>query len=214
MRNVIDFTVIDRMTDVELIPFMGTLLAGMSASDAIQEDKWHADSPRLADLEKDRLNLQAAHDAAIYKDILKLAAKKEVRAKCIDTLKKTANNVELSLWNDPAKIAALGFPVKHQRTRSAASLGAPVNFVVLQGEHRGQVIGKLKPIAGAKFYEIRVTEGDPTIEENYAHFDSFSACSSMECNNLTPTKQYSFCARGRASKKTGPWSSPVTIIAT
>jgi hypothetical protein len=36
----------------------------------------------------------------------------------------------------------------------------------------------------------------------------------MEFNGLTPTSQYSFCVRGRASKKVGPWSSPVTIIAT
>ena len=214
MRNIIDFHVIDKMIDLDLISFMGTLQTGMSASGVIQEEKWHPDSPKLADLEEDRINLQAAHDAAIYKDILKVAARKEARAKSIDTLKKMANNMELSFWDDPGKIAALGFPVKHQRTRNQAPLGVPASFIVLQGEHRGQVIGKVKPIPAAKFYEVRVTEGDPTIEESYAHFDSFSACSNMEFNGLTPTRQYSFCVRGRASKKVGPWSSPVTIIAT
>jgi hypothetical protein len=177
MRNIIDCGAIEHMVDLDLISFMGTVHAGMSASSVIQETKWHADSPKLADLEEDRNNFLVTYNAAIYKDILKVAAKKEARAKSIHTIKKIASNVELSIWEDTAKIAALGFPVRNQRTHNPAPLGVPACFIVLQGEHRGQVIGKLKPIPGAKFYEVRFSEGDPTIEESYKHFDSFSACS-------------------------------------
>ena len=103
---------------------------------------------------------------------------------------------------------------QRQRTANSSPLGMMTNFSISQGLHRAQAIGKGKAIPGAMFYDVRVTEEDPTVVENYVHFDSYPGCSHMEFNNLTPTKQYSFCVRGRSSKSTGPWSSPVTIIAT
>jgi hypothetical protein len=213
MRNVIDCSAIEHMTDLDLIAFMGTIYGGMSASSVIQEAKWHGDSPRLDGLKENRDILQAAYDAAIYKDIQKIAAKKEARTRSIDIIKKIASNVELSIWDDPAKIAALGFPLRRPRTSITSALGVTESYNLVHGEHPGQVIGKAKRIPGATFYDVRITDGNPTVQEGYRHFDSFSACSNMEYNGLTPTKQYSFCVRGRSSKSTGPWSSPVTIIA-
>lgn len=214
MRNFIDSCAIERMTDPGLITFMGTIHGGISASSVIREFKWHADCPGLDALKEQRDVFQAAFDAAIYKDVQKVAVRKEARAKSIDFIKKIANNVELSFWDDPAKIAALGFPLRKTRTVNSSPIGVTASFNVVQGEHRGQAIGKAKPITGATFYEVRLTEGDPTVQEEYRHFDTYTGCSHMEFNGLTLTRQYSFCVRGRSTKKTGPWSSPVTIIAT
>lgn len=214
MRKIIDCSAIERMSDVDLIGFMGTIHAGMSAASVIDDAKWHGDSPRLDGLIEHRDIYQGAHNAAIYKDVQKVAAKKEARTKSIDTIKKIANNVELSVWGDAAKIAALGFPVKGPRTVNSSPLGITAGFHVVQGEHRGQLIGKAKPIQGATLYDVRYTQGNPTVQEDYVHFDTFSGCSNMVFNGLTPAGQYSFCVRGRSTKSTGPWSSPVTIIAT
>jgi len=214
MRNTVDCSAFERMPDLDLIALMGGLYTALSGNDAFQADKWHADSPKLEQLKERHDVLQEAYNAAIYKDIQKIAAKKEARAQSIDILKAIASNVGLSAWNDPAKIAALGFPMKRPRTSNTAPLGATANFVVLQGEHRGQLIGKAKAIAGATFYDVEFTERDPTVEANWTHFDSFPGSSSMVFNELTPAKQYSFRMRGRSSKGAGPWSTPVTIIAT
>lgn len=214
MRNTVDCSVIERMPDLALIALMGGLYIALDGNPAFLQDKWHADAPRLDQLKELRDRLQEAYNAAIYKDIQKVAVKKEVRSLSIDVIKAIASNVELSAWNDPAKIAALGFPMKRQRTSNTAPLGGTANFVVLQGEHRGQLIGKAKAIAGATFYDTEFTDRDPTIEVNWAHFDSFPGCSNMVFNGLTPAKQYSFRVRGRSSKGAGPWSTPVTIIAT
>jgi len=214
MRNSIDMGAVEGLNDPGLITFMGTLHDGISASSVIQEFKWHGDCPRLESLKEHRDIFQAAYNAAIYKDVQKVAIRKEARTKSIDLIKKIANNVELCYWDDTAKIAALGFPVKKPRTTSSLPIGITSSFNVIQGEHRGQAIGKAKPIPGATFYEVRYTQADPTNQEEYRHFDTYMGCSHMEYNGLTPTQQYSFCIRGRSTKKTGPWSSPVTIIAT
>ncbi len=215
MRNIIDCRAIGRMADSKLITFMGTVHVGMSASSLLHDAKWHKDSPKIDDLKEVRDAFQDAFAAAVCKDIWKVAAKREARIKSIATIKKIAKNVELSFWGDPAKIAALGFPLKRlQRIANTSPLGATASFTVVRGQHRGQAIGKAKPIPGAAFFEVRFTQSDPTVEEDYVPFDTFTGCSHMEFNGLTPSRQYSFCVRGRSSKSVGPWSFAVTIIAT
>ena len=58
-----------------------------------------------------------------------------------------------------------------------------------------------------------VTEGDPTLEEGWRYFASFTTCSRMEMAGLQPGKTYSFRIRGIGSKGPGPWSSVITMIA-
>src|SRR6185369_4329489 len=98
MRNSIDCRTIERMSDLELIGFMATIYGGMSASSVVQEAKWHEDSPRLESLKEHRDLLQETCDAALSKDMLKVAAKKEARGKSIEVIKKISSNVELSIW--------------------------------------------------------------------------------------------------------------------
>ena len=214
MRNIINVRNIERMTDVNFIRFMRTIHARMSENSVIREATRNGNFAMLDSL-KDAVELfQEAFEAAFYKDVRMVDAKRKARAKAIDLIKKIANQVELLFWDETAKIAALGFPVKRQRTTHSAPLGATARFTVVQGKFSGQVIGKAQRIPGAPLYDVRVTEGNPAVEENYRHFDTFTGCSNMVLNGFTPTRKCSFCVRGRSSKSVGPWSTPVTIIIT
>ena len=110
MRDSINCRMIDRMTDTELLTFMSTVHTTMKASELIQEDKWHGDAPKLDSLLTNRDFFQSAYNAAIYKDLQKVAAKKKARSKCIDTIKKIANNVELSFGTMTRKSPLWDFP--------------------------------------------------------------------------------------------------------
>lgn len=216
MRGLIDPKPILLLPDHGLISFMGTLYTTLSEDESVDDSKWHPETAKLAVVQQRKENLQTTSDAAVTKDIFKLAAKKECRSLCHESLLQAFSNLELAFWNNPAKLASFALPMKQQRasSKSRQELGATEAFQVVQGEHPGQLIGKAKRIPKAVFYDVQMCQGYPGDESAWAIFDSYSTCSHMEFGGLTPTSRVSFRVRGRSSKSTGPWSPPFTIIVT
>ena len=170
---------------------------------------WVASLGRLT--EKSNM-LEAVNLEAESRDKYKVAQRNALNQELKRELRSSVLHVELAAQSNADLLHSLGLNMRRipvKRNNSVAML-AP-QLTVVQGKKSGTLSGKIAKCPGAKMTEVQITEGDPTVEENWVKVDVFSM-QNFEVNGKVPGKAYSLRARCYGRTGTGPWSSVVTLI--
>lgn len=170
--------------------------------------------PSIADLGASIDSYQTAFVAAANRDTVKVQLRKAARRLVAEHLKKMAKHVELVCAGDVMKLRLSGFALAKQsiKGRAPANLAAMV-LDIKRGPVSGTLLIRSLRVHGAGSYELQITDGDPTIEENWREHGIHVHISHIEVTGLQPGKNYSFRIRPIGPKGRGPWSQVKTIMA-
>ncbi|MBJ6726677.1 fibronectin type III domain-containing protein [Geomesophilobacter sediminis] len=169
--------------------------------------------PSIADLGESIDLYQTAFDAAANRDSVKVQLRKVARRRVAEHIKKMAKHVELVCAGDVMKLRLSGFALAKQSTKGQA----PANLTAMvleikRGHLSGTLLIRSLRVHGAGSYELQITDGDPTIEENWREQGIYVHISHIEVTGLQPGKNYSFRIRPIGPKGRGPWSQVKTIM--
>ena len=138
------------------------------------------------------------------RNILNEELKKDMRS--------AVQHVELAAQGKVDLLHSLGLNMRQVPVRKNIhqAMLAP-QLTVVQSKESGTLSGKVVKCPGAQVYEVQITEGDPTVEENWIRVDVFSK-QNFQVTGRVPGKTYSLRARCYGHNGTGPWSSVATLI--
>lgn len=158
--------------------------------------------------------LQVAHDESSGHDTYKIAFRDKVRKELVANLGRIAKHAELSANGDVNILQSTGFDLtrpKNGTTKNSGPLKSP--FVKLRhGKLGGTMNAGAIAIPGAGSYEGQITDGDPTIAENWRTFGIFVHCKSIDITGLTAGRNYSVRLRAIGVNGVGAWSPHVTLM--
>ena len=137
-------------------------------------------------------------------DRVKISQRNLVRTEVEQKLLSFASNMPTKAGNDTC--------MRAPRRTNAAPLVAPLNMTVKHGELSGVMVIKASRQASAGSYDLQMTEGDVSVEENWKPMGMHMHCYRIEVKDLEPGKRYSFRLRGFGAHGSGPWSAPVSLI--
>ena len=203
------------LSDADLLAKGGTVLNALSTHPVYQV-ALPTFVPTLAILKDAIDKYQEAFNAAVNRDRMKIALRKAARAEFIVILDKIARYMEMAVGDDTNLLLNTGFDITREYASANAysTLSSPSNFSVTQGDHRGSMTAKASRIQGAASYEAHVAEGDPTVEANWNFLAVYVRPGEMLITDREPGKLYSFRLRAIGVSGVGPWSTPVSLIAT
>ncbi|MBJ6724263.1 fibronectin type III domain-containing protein [Geomesophilobacter sediminis] len=204
----------DSYTDDGLLKFSKQIRDSLKVHPAFQGD-WHS-AISLEKLSKAIDEFETAKEAAQYRDLQKIGIREGFREKLIIALNQTAHFVQMVGFGDYTILSGTGFEIregKRSAPRTYAPLASP-DYSVMQGDVLGMVIGTVKMAPGVSYYEVHITQGDPTVEENWVFAANFTRKngSRMEHRGLNSAQKYSLRVRGVGDDGPGPWSDPKTIL--
>jgi hypothetical protein len=158
--------------------------------------------------------LQRAFDEAMSRDRQKMSYRDTVRDELVVILGRLSMHVELAAMGDPTILRASGFDMAQDRSvKSAADVVMPAPELKLKhGPLPGTLIAYAKPVKYAASYELIITDGDPTIHENYRVQGIHAHCTKMEVPGCKSGSNYWAMLRCIGPNGPGPWSAPVTIM--
>jgi uncharacterized protein with HEPN domain len=173
---------------------------------------FHQDVQRLGEA-IDRL--QKAFDEAMSRDSQKISFRNIVRDELVVILGRVAMHVELAAMGDPTLLRASGFDMAQERSGKGGAAAAVLQAPELRLKHGplpGVLIAYAKPVRYAASYELVITDGDPSIEENYKVQGVHAHCTKIEVPGCTAGANYWAKMRCIGPRGAGPWSAPVTIM--
>ena len=170
--------------------------------------------PSLANLKEVTDRYRELFHAASNGDRVKISQRNLVRTEAEQKFLCFASYITTKAGNDTYMLLSTGFDVRERATRStnAAPLVAPLNVTVKHGELSGVLVIKASRQASAGSYDLQITEGDVSVEENWKPIGIYIHCSRIEVKDLEPGKKYTFRLRGIGAHGPGPWSAPVSLI--
>lgn len=161
---------------------------------------------------------RAVHQEALTGNHVKIAERNATRLTLNQQTVDLADFVELASRKDASVMIRSGFDYFRRTYGSAPPVafhaipGAAASLQAKHGPERGTIILKATGITGAKSYDVWITDGDPTVEKNWRHFEVFGT-SRMVLKNLEPGRLYSFRVRGIGGAESGPWSHYISLMA-
>lgn len=69
-------------------------------------------------------------------------------------------------------------------------------------------------LAGAKSYQVQMTQGDPSVEDNWKLATTSVSSSHIPLEGIAPAQTYWFRIRAIGSGGEGVWTDPVSVIVT
>ena len=175
-------------------------------------EPWPGWVASLKQLAEKSITLDTADLDAESRDKYKVAHRNALNEDLKKDLRGSILHVELVAQGNAELINSLGLNMRRPPVRRnvVPAMLAP-QLTVVQGKVSGTLSGKVVMCPGAKMYLVQITDGDPTVEENWARIDLFST-QFFQVNGRMPGKAYSLRARCYGRAGTGPWSAIVTII--
>jgi hypothetical protein len=156
--------------------------------------------------------LEDAYNAALTRDVQKVAARKEAR-KAVEVLLQTvAKFYETAAISDRHLLNNTGYELRREGKIYNNPLETPVSLSLSHGKFPGVVVAKTARVRGAVSYEMHFTDGNP-LDGNWTFKGVYSHSSRMEMTDLEGGKIYSFRARVIGSAGAGPWSDAVSLRA-
>jgi hypothetical protein len=158
--------------------------------------------------------LQTAYDQALSRDVGKIEIRKRVRAEFNRAMRNLARHLEIFANGDPALLQNTGFDTQGDRKKKVAQVGPlPKPIIeVVHGPRKGTLLVHIKLIIGAVIYELYLTAGDPTKEENWSKYGAFVHPSKIIVEGLISGQNYWLRARGIGETGEGTWSAPFPIM--
>jgi hypothetical protein len=200
--------------DADLLLKVASIIAALENNPNYSRP-WPDAAPKYEDLVAAHGAFQLAVQAALGRDVNKIAEREAARSRLIECLMDLAPYLELVAKGDENILMSTGYDVTQTRTYSAASrdpLGKPENFSVKRGELEGVLIAHATKLQGASSYELQIAEVDPTVEANWRQYAIFASASRMEIKGLTPGHKFSVRVRGIGVNGPGSWSETVTLM--
>lgn len=90
-------------------------------------------------------------------------------------------------------------------------IDAPTELRLATGTNRGEVDLHAAKLVGAQFHEVQICTGDPTVEANWAHKDTFTSLQQATIAGL-PVGPVWVRVRGGNSAGYGDWSGAVCVL--
>jgi hypothetical protein len=206
----VDFS---HIKDADLLFKIGNILASL-ANNPYYPRPWPAPAPAFEDVSDAYYSYQTAVQAALSRDTFKITERERAKQALIKLLLDLAPYLELVAKGDADILKSTGFEVKQAATSTPASrepLGPPEKFSAKHGLS-GTLVCHASKLAGAKSYELQITEADPTVEGNWRQYSIFTQASHMDVTGLTPGQKVSLRLRGFGNLGAGAWSEIVSII--
>jgi hypothetical protein len=211
VRLSLNFTTIK---DADLLVKVASIIASLDNNPNYPRP-WPDQAPKYEGLIAVHGTFQFAVQAALGRDVNKIAERDRARENLVEYLSDLAPYLELVAKGDENILMSTGYDVTQTRTYGAAShdpLGAVENFSVKRAELEGMLVAHATKLQGASSYELQIAEGDPTVEANWRQYAIFASASRMEIKGLTPGRKVSVRVRGIDINGPGAWSAPVTLM--
>lgn len=159
--------------------------------------------------------LQAAYDEALGHDSGKIKRRDKLRDEVISILKRLAKHVELAADGDVERLEASGFKVSQGKSskisNSFLNLIPPALFLK-HGPLPGTIIVRGKAVPGAMVYALQITDGDPSVPNNWREYGLHPHINRIEIGGLTAGLNYAVRVQVIGTSGTGAWSAPFSIM--
>lgn len=203
----------DSLGEADFQTKVGTILSSL-ANNPNYPEPWPASVPSLAQLNETYNAYLDAYHASLSRDTFKIAQRDAARAVLTDRLKHLANYLEMEAHLDTARLATTGYDLRKDIVRGihGGTLPAPADFRIAHGVKSGSLMLHVAKLAGAKSYQVQMTQGDPSIAENWKLATTSVSSSHIPMEGLVPAQTYWFrvCAIGSGGE--GVWTDPVSVI--
>ena len=159
-------------------------------------------------------NLQTTFEGAKSHDSAKIALQWEAKKALRNLLIKIAKLVEVISDGDMAMLRSSGFALakdKPSKPKKTDPLPAPV-FVLSHGALGSTMNFSAKHVPGAASYVVHITDGDPSLTENYRLFGVFARCTNILIPGLTAGQKYSIMGQCVGLNGMGVMSAPCTLM--
>lgn len=205
------------LSDMELLVLTDRVLTGMTNNPHFTP--WPPGVPPLDEVRGDRNSFQAAMIAAQSHDTFKIAERKALRVVLENKLSHLAAFVQMAAHGNADALASSGFELRRPRSSSSSAssdepLPAPADLSVEHGSLSGTLTLHVTRPPGARACDIEVAQGDPSLPENWRHWDVSASWSRITLSGFTPGQVYWVRVRAVGGKTGhGLWSNPISIMA-
>lgn len=167
----------------------------------------------VAQLGTDIEKLQKAQDDVTFGGTQRTSYRNQVAAELVTCLKNVVRHTELHANGDIAILRASGFGLVDPLAKKwKIPEQLPSLFVSLSpAEEPGTLVATAVPVPYAVKYEAHLSQGDPTVPENWNHF-GFYKHPIMHLSGFTAGQNYNLRFRLICSKGEGPWSPTHSFI--
>ena len=203
----------DSLSDPNLIVLGEGVVSGLTDNPHFPEP-YAAPTPSLAETASAVGTFRGTYQDALCHDIYKIAVRNQARQVLVDVLKRLAHYLEMVCNGDAVVLASSGFHLRQDPVRSgmsSARLPAPTGLRLATGANRGEVDLRGARLLGAQFHDVQICTGDPTVEANWAHKDTFTSLQHVTLTDL-PAGPVWVRVRGGNSGGYGDWSDPVCVL--
>ncbi|MEX8518008.1 MAG: hypothetical protein AB3X44_05800 [Leptothrix sp. (in: b-proteobacteria)] len=175
---------------------------------------WPAHLPSVQMITDKFGSLRVAHQAALSRDVNKIAERDKIQAELNDMLRQIRPFLEMTANGDMAILKSTGFPLRTEYTRNPnpAPLPAPTGLRVTHGPGSGNLDAHVNKEPRAGGYEAALTYGDPSDESGWQHAATSTTASHIPVRGQTIGQI--LWVRVRCVKGTiyGSWSDPVRVV--
>lgn len=171
--------------------------------------------PSLAKLKEITDAYRESYYAAVNGDRVKISQRDLLRPRVEEEFVSLAAFLTQKAGKDQFMLVDLGFEVRERAAKSthvSSSLVAPSNVTAKHGELPSVIILRCSRTYGTGSYEVQISEGDSSVEENWRPAGHYMHASRMEVKGLEPGRRYSFRLRSIGPDGPGPWSAIVSLI--
>lgn len=202
-----------RLSDSDLLTKSALIITSLTGNPAFPEP-WPAQAPSLAQLGQYRDDFASAYQASQTHDSVKIARRNAVRQVLEEQLKHLAHYLEFVAHRNPDALANTGFDQRRDPVRGAHAtiLPAPSHVRIDQSPLVGCLDLHADKVAGARSYEVEITQGDPMVETNWKHALTTATDRNIHLTGLTPGQAYWLRLRAISTDHPGAWSDPVNVI--
>lgn len=202
----------ERLNDAHLMAKSGLVIVSMTDNSHFPLP-WPAPAPSLTNLN----TAQEAYCAAVYacatRDTLKIEQRNAAREVLTGMLRQLASYLEFVAHGDVAALASTGFDLRRDLVRNGVGpLPAPEGFRLRHGASSGSVDVRFGKLLGAASYEVQITHGDPTLEDNWRHAAVAPNTRSIVLSGLPLAQKVWVRVRGVRLGSEARWTEPVGII--
>lgn len=154
------------------------------------------------------------------RDLAQIHKRDEARERLSRSLQRVAAYVDLLADGHVGMLQTCGFELRREPGRptstgggGAAYIGPPEDFRVGKGPRSGSLqVDAARQRGAIAYYEIHVTRGDPTVDDNWKPAVIVPSVRHVVVDNLPAGPTWVRLRAVRPGGVSGPWTSPISVI--